>query len=296
MQRRATIWILGAFKTSSIEGIEAIADLIPIKLHFQKLMGRSQLHPLALPHNHLIWSLIDSSSSSSKCQHPTSLSTLTDCQRSLIKGHLVYSNNKLYGIFPSFSPLHLEFSLGSRIIDNFLDCFSFNLSKKEKNDEIHLQQLNNMVLELSSFLSTAIVVMDASIKNNIATSISHMHLANHLLTKTVHYAAFVTSTEAKLFMIRYGINQACIKENVSKIIVITNSIYVVKNIFNTVSHPYQSHAVAILSKLHCFFASNQYNSIEFWEYPSQLNWNPHKAVNRNSKSFNPLPVLPSKMS
>jgi len=41
MQRRATIWILGAFKMFSMEGIEAIAGLIPIKLHLQKLVGRS---------------------------------------------------------------------------------------------------------------------------------------------------------------------------------------------------------------------------------------------------------------
>ena len=63
-----------------------------------------------------------------------------------------------------------------------------------------------MVLELSSFLSMAIIVTDASIKNDIATSISYMHLANHPLTKTVYQAAFVTSTEAKLFAIRCGIN------------------------------------------------------------------------------------------
>ena len=33
MQRRATIWILGAFKTLPLEGIEAIAGVIPIKFH-----------------------------------------------------------------------------------------------------------------------------------------------------------------------------------------------------------------------------------------------------------------------
>jgi len=41
MQRRAAIWILGAFKTSSSYGIKAIAGLISIKLHLQKLDGRS---------------------------------------------------------------------------------------------------------------------------------------------------------------------------------------------------------------------------------------------------------------
>jgi len=43
MQKQAVIWILGAFKTSPLFGVEAIAGLIPIKLHLQKLRGRSQL-------------------------------------------------------------------------------------------------------------------------------------------------------------------------------------------------------------------------------------------------------------
>ena len=120
-----------------------------------------------------------------------------------------------------------------------------------------------MVLQISSSPSTALVVTDASIKNNIATSISHIHLANHPLIKTVHHAAFITSTEAELFTIRYGINQACIKENVSKIIVVTNSIHAAKKIFDSKSHPFQSHSTAILSELYHFFNKNHENSIEF---------------------------------
>jgi len=59
MQRRAAIWILGAFKTSPLEGFEAIMGLIPIKLHLQKLASRSQLHSVALLINHLIRTLMD---------------------------------------------------------------------------------------------------------------------------------------------------------------------------------------------------------------------------------------------
>ena len=43
MQRHTVIWILNAFKTSSSYVVEAIVGLIPIKLHLQKLGGRSQL-------------------------------------------------------------------------------------------------------------------------------------------------------------------------------------------------------------------------------------------------------------
>ena len=121
IQRRAAIWILGAFKTSPTEGIEAIAEVISIKSHLQKLTSRSQLHPLALPASHLIRTLIDDPSNSFTKPFPHSINMLTNCQRTIIKGHLIDSNNKLYGVFPSFSSLHLELFLGSRIVDNFPD-------------------------------------------------------------------------------------------------------------------------------------------------------------------------------
>ena len=43
MQRRAAIWILGAFKTLPSAGIEAIAGIIPIKFHLQKISKRLQI-------------------------------------------------------------------------------------------------------------------------------------------------------------------------------------------------------------------------------------------------------------
>ena len=63
-----------------------------------------------------------------------------------------------------------------------------------------------MVLKSFSSPFTAIIVTDTSIKNDIAKSISHMHIANSLLVKTLYHVAFVTSTEAELFVIRYSIN------------------------------------------------------------------------------------------
>jgi len=159
--------------------------------------------------------------------------------------------NKSYGIFPSFSPLYQEFTPGFHLTDIFSNCFSFNLTnKKEKDkDKIRAQELDDMTLQISSSPNTTLIITDASIKNDIATSISYIYQANHPLIKTVHHAAFVTSSEVELFTIRCGINQACNKEDVSKIFVITDFIHAAKNIFNSSSHPYQSHSTAILSEL-----------------------------------------------
>jgi len=57
------------------------------------------------------------------------------------------------------------------------------------------------------------------------------------------------STEAKLFVIRCGINQATISDNISNIIVITDSIHAAKKIFDPLSHPFQCHITSILNEL-----------------------------------------------
>ena len=132
MQRRAAIWILGAFKTLPLEGIEAIAEIIPIKFHLQKIASRSQICPFKLPSKHILRNLMDDSTPSPFTPNPHSIGLLTNCQRSLTKGHLIDSYNKSHGIFPSFFPLNPEFSPGHHITDNFSDWFSFNLVNKNK--------------------------------------------------------------------------------------------------------------------------------------------------------------------
>ena len=161
---------------SPTERLEAITELIPIKLHLHKLISRSQLRSAALPKNYLIKTLMNDPLSIHYKPPPHSINSLNDHQKNFVKEHLMDSNNKLYGVFPSFSPLNPEFNLGSRIIDIFPDQFSFNLANKTKNESSHSQQLDNMTIQ--SFLSphTAIVVSDASIKNNIATLVSHPHI------------------------------------------------------------------------------------------------------------------------
>ena len=78
MQRRAAIWILGAFKTLPLEEIKAIAGIIPIKFHLQKLARRSQIHPFKLLTNHILRELIDNSPILSNKPNPHAVSSLTN--------------------------------------------------------------------------------------------------------------------------------------------------------------------------------------------------------------------------
>jgi len=170
MQRRVAIWILGAFKTSLYEGIEVIASLIPIKLHFQKLRGRVQLRALALLPNHIIHSLMDSFFSSLNNHHPSFLANVINHQRKKIKGYLVDTNNRSHSLFLVFLTTHSELTPGSRIIDTFSDRFSFNFCMKEKSDKTRVHQLDSMVIEASSSQSTAIVASKMTLLH-----LSHIH-------------------------------------------------------------------------------------------------------------------------
>ena len=267
-------------------GIEAIVRLIPIKLHLQKLGGRSQLYSYKLPPSHLIHSLIDSSFSTSSNLKANALDSLTNQQHSLVKGHLINMTNRSNKYFPSFASLDSEFSSGCRVIDNFSDHFSFNVCNKEKDNKLYAHQLDEIILESSSFLFIAIIASDASIKNNVTTFIMHIYIFNNPLTKTIHHAVYVTSTEAKLFAIRYGINQITDSDNISKIIVVTDSIHMVHKNFDLSVYSYQVQLIAILSDLRKFFIWHKNNSIEFWECPSHLKQHLHNEVDKETKTFN----------
>jgi len=237
MQRRAAIWILGAFKMFPSFGIEAIMGLMPINLYLQKLGGRSQLCTCKLPPSHLIRSLINLQLNSDSGLDAVALDSLTNRQQSLVKDHLVDSANRVNEYFPSFNPLNSEFYPGLRVIDNFSDCISFNLFNKEKDNKSHTQSLDEMVLESFLSLSVTIIASDASIKNNVAMFIAHIHTHDKPLIKTIHHAVNVTSMEVELFAIMCGINQATCIDNISKIIVITDLFTWSKEFLTSLSIP-----------------------------------------------------------
>ena len=92
----------------------------------------------------------------------------------MIKGSIVDMDNRFNEVFPSFDPFNKEFSLGSHLIDIFHGHFSFYSSNKQSNKSIKLRicYLNNIAIKSSSNLSHALVISDASIKNNIVINLS----------------------------------------------------------------------------------------------------------------------------
>jgi len=126
-------------------------------------------------------------------------------------------DNRYNEIFSSFSSFNCEFSLGNRLIDVFHNHFSFHALNRKNNHNIksYLQYLDNITIQalLNPFL--VVVITDASIKNQVATSISHIYNHDNPVIKTIYHVVNVTFTEVELFIIRCNINQATCLSNMN---------------------------------------------------------------------------------
>ena len=223
-----------------------------------------------LPHNHILRLLLESRSSEDLNHHFLSLNSLTHCQRENIKGSIVDIDNRFNKVLSSFDLLNIEFSPDFCLIEIFPSYFSFYSYTKHKNYnfEDHANQLNNIIISLSLNLLYTLIILDARVKNNVTMFITHIHICDRPIVKTIYYIANITLTEAELFAIRCGINQVTNLPEISKIIVITDSIHAARSIFNSSIHPLQVYLATISKKLRKFFFMNSNNSIEFWKCPS----------------------------
>ena len=163
-----------------------------------------------------------------------SIDCLMAKQKIQLKLLLIDVDEKYNKFFPSFCFFNEEFKSGNCIVDIFPDQFSFH--PHLMNIKKYMKNLDKVMFKASSNLSSTIVVLDASIKNQVTTSISHIHSFNKIVIKTLHRAINITTAKVELFAIQYSINQAVANPNVKHIVVITNSLYTTRKILSSSTH------------------------------------------------------------
>jgi len=250
-----------------------------------------------LPQNHAIKSLLERRHAPNSQPHCLSLENMTSKQQQKIKSSIVDANNHLNRVFPFFDSLNRKFLPELRLIDIFSSYISFHQADHCSNESktTYCNKLNELIFKSLSELSTVIVVLDTSIRNNVATSIAHIHFFNNPLKKTLHHVINITSTKAELFAIRCRINQVVQISGSSHIIVIMDALHAAQN-FDSSVHPYQLQLITILKELRAFFNSHSDNSIEFWDCSSNKKWHLHVSVDKETKKFDLIPLYPSKTS
>ena len=215
-------------------------------------------------------------------------------QKIWLKSPLIDIDKKYNEFFPSFCVFNEEFKPGNCIVDIFPDWFSFY--SHLMNIKKHMKNLDEITFKVSSNPSSTIIVSDASIKNQVAISISHIHSFNKPVIKTLHRAINITTAKAELFTIWCGINQAVANPNIKHIVVITDSLHIARKILNSSTHPYQIYSAAISMELREFFSKDSQNHIKFWDCSSKQQWVLHQLVNKETKNIISILLFPYKSS
>ena len=99
-------------------------------------------------------------------------------------------------------------------------------------------RLDNVYEDSLTNQDIVLVIADASIKNNVATSVLYIWKGQNIINKSIHHAMNGNSIKAKLFAIGYRMNQATQIQNISQIIIITDVIPAVKQIFDISIYSY----------------------------------------------------------
>ena len=228
MQHKAALWILGAFGTSLTGEIEALAGLIPIQLHFKKLVKWFYLRTVTLPSQHALMSLLSARNSRGTRSYPQSLVLLNNAQCTCLKGPLLDTKMSLLSLTKHFNPLDAETTPDYRLLNSFPECISFypcNCSSLNDHNA-HLESLDCLCLETSSFSSTLVVVTDASAippRSIQAVSAAHFWRLGYQMLSSKASAGRTTASDAKLFAIRLDVSKAT-SMDIEHIILITDSL------------------------------------------------------------------------
>jgi len=113
-------------------------------------------------------------------QHCFSLEYITSKQQRTIKSSIVNTNNHLNKVFSSFNSLNRELFPGKRLINTFSSHILFHKADccSNKSKTYYCNNLDNIMIKASTKPNMVIIISDTSIKNNVATFITHIYSFN----------------------------------------------------------------------------------------------------------------------
>ena len=210
IQWRAVLWITGVFWTLPSEGIEAIAGLIPINLHLQKLNSRYHLPYASIPPSHTINLLLDSHHFKNQPPYRATTSKLTMKQQANLKSPIKDINERLNSarnVRNCFNPLQPLFTPGSRIVDYFSSRISFYSpsSSSDKDLHQHFQSLNLAFRSSQVNHNSKTIIADSGVKkSHVTTAAAHVWSDNLVIKRLQVHSINVTPFKAELMAITNG--------------------------------------------------------------------------------------------
>ncbi|KAJ3570523.1 hypothetical protein NP233_g4348 [Leucocoprinus birnbaumii] len=169
MQRRAALWIIGAFRTCPTGRCEALAGLIPIHLHLRKLASRATYQVTTLSRTHPVQSLMRRRDAPGAHVHRWHISNLGTKAFLVTKSTAVDVAGKLLCLMEVFDTDSSEAHPGNRIMDVFSDRISFHPRPNSASPEEQTTLLDATLLRAKSEKHSALCAIPYGVIGSLTT-------------------------------------------------------------------------------------------------------------------------------
>ncbi|KDR65447.1 hypothetical protein GALMADRAFT_148700 [Galerina marginata CBS 339.88] len=249
MQRKAALWITGAFSTSPGPGVEALAGLLPIHLLLERMATHSILRAGTFSETHPVRSFLTGHMLGKATPHPLSVQLMTRQQRLGTKGPIMDIVKRLPELTERLEPMASIAQPGHRLRDKFWSRVHFDesLAPLEKEDRsLYLDFISGMFMSDTWGLCIGV---DASVFTNPASKKATQAVAAGVLySQGVEVNRFrwlvgrATAPDAEMSAICRAIGLAT-KRICEHIAIFTDSIAMAKRALDPSLHSSQSHSL-----------------------------------------------------
>ncbi|CAA7270783.1 unnamed protein product [Cyclocybe aegerita] len=223
MQRKAALWITGAFHTSPTGGLEALAGLIPFHLMLKKLATRTVYCIATLSDTHPLCSMMGERLLRWAAPHACSAVLMTPAMRRKVKSTVMEVDERVHTLTESLEPFAPEARPGDQLLDRYADRLHFDEHDPTQDRRPYLDEL---IANARANPLTVLAAADGSVPQSNqyqATSAAIIYKGHCELERTRYVSGTVTALDADLNAIMCAVCLAVKQANCQHIMVFTDS-------------------------------------------------------------------------
>ncbi|CAA7270890.1 unnamed protein product [Cyclocybe aegerita] len=280
MQRKAALWITGAFRTSPTGGLEALAGLIPVHLMLKKLATRAVYHVATLSDTHPLRSMMGEGLLKRAAPHARSAALMTPAMRGKVKSTVMEVDERVHTLTESFEPFAPEARPGDWLLDHYADRLHFDERDPTQDRRLYLDEL---IARARADPLTVLAATDGSVpqSNQYQAALAAIIYKGHReLERTRYVSGRVTAPDAELNAISCAVRLAVKQANCQHIMVFTDSMGSAHRAVDPGVHSGQAFSLSVCRTLQEWFEADDLRRVTFVYVPSALRWDIHGEAHK----------------
>ncbi|CAA7267343.1 unnamed protein product [Cyclocybe aegerita] len=280
MQRKAALWITGAFRTSPTGGLEAPADLIPVHLMLKKLATCAVYRVATLSDTHPLCSMMGEGLLKRAAPHARSAALMTPAMRGKVKSTVMEVDERVHTLTESFEPFAPKARPGDQLLDRYADRLHFDERDHAQDRRPYLDEL---IVKARADPLTVLAATDGSVPQSNqyqATSAAIIYKGHRELERTCYVSGRVTAPDAELNAILCAVRLAVKQANCQHIMVFTDSMGSAHRAIDPGVHSGQAFSLSVCRALQEWFEADDLRRVTFVYVPSALWWDIHGEAHK----------------